>query len=87
MAINKSNEEINKAFELIENGVRSFLDSDNYKKYLSFLSKFHAYSLNNTILILLQRPDASLVAGYQAWKTNFNRQVNKGEKAMLILAP
>lgn len=87
MAINKSNEEINKAFELIENGVRSFLDSDNYKKYLSFLSKFHAYSLNNTILILSQRPDASLVAGYQAWKTNFNRQVNKGEKAMLILAP
>ena len=48
MAINKSNEEINKAFELIENGVRSFLDSDNYKKYLSFLSKFHAYSLNNS---------------------------------------
>ena len=87
MTSNKNNENISKAFELIENGVRSFLDSENYKKYLSFLSKFHAYSFNNTILILSQRPDASLVAGYQTWKTNFNRQVNKGEKAMLILAP
>ena len=51
------------------------------------MSKFHNYSVNNTLLIALQRPDASLVAGYQAWQKNFNRHVNKGEKGIRILAP
>lgn len=72
---------------MIEQGVKDVYDSQNYQDYLRFLSKFHNYSLNNTILILMQRPDASFVAGYQAWKTRFNRQVNKGEKGIQILAP
>ena len=52
-----------------------------------FVSKFHNYSFNNTLLIALQRPDATLVAGYQAWQKNFNRHVNKGERGIRILAP
>ena len=60
---------------------------ENYKEYLSFLSKFHSYSFNNTILILDQKPDASLIAGYNSWCINFNRHVDKGAKAIKILAP
>ena len=51
------------------------------------MSKFHNYSFNNTLLIALQRPYATLVAGYQAWQKNFNRHVNKGERGIRILAP
>ena len=72
---------------MIEQGVKDVYTSDNFKNYLSFLSKFHDYSFNNTILILSQYPTASLVAGYSSWNKNFNRQVNKGEKAIKILAP
>ena len=59
--------------------------SENYKEYLSFLSKFHSYSFNNTILILDQKPDASLIAGYNSWRINFNRHVDKGAEAIKIL--
>jgi hypothetical protein len=51
------------------------------------MSRFHDYSLNNTILIAMQKPDATLVAGYSAWQKNFKRQVQKGQKAIRILAP
>ena len=75
------------AFEMIEQGVKDVFSSDNFRNYLSFLSKFHTYSLNNMILIMSQYPEATLVAGYNSWSKNFNRHVNKGEKAIKILAP
>lgn len=84
---NYQKQQTQKAFTMIEDGVKSFYDSDKYKQYLSFLSRFHNYSLNNTLLILQQNPLATYVAGYQSWKKNFNRQVNKDEKGILILAP
>ena len=71
----------------LEEGLKELFESGKYKNYLSTMSKFHNYSVNNTLLIALQRPDASLVAGYQAWQKNFNRHVNKGEKGIRILAP
>ena len=71
----------------LEEGLKELFESGKYKNYLSTMSKFHNYSVNNTLLIALQLPDASLVAGYQAWQKNFNRHVNKGEKGIRILAP
>ena len=71
----------------LEEGLKELFNSERYRNYLSTMSKFHNYSVNNTLLIALQRPDASLVAGYQAWQRNFNRHVNKGEKGIRILAP
>lgn len=73
--------------ERLEQGVKDFYKGDKFQSYLNTLSKFHNYSLNNTLLIAMQKPEASLVAGYNAWKNNFNRQVQKGEKAIKILAP
>lgn len=88
MAEFKSKDEKTKqAFSMIEQGVKDVYSSESFKQYLSCLSKFHSYSLNNTLLILSQKPEASLVAGYRAWQTNFNRHVNKGEKGLMILAP
>lgn len=88
MAEFKSQDEKTKqAFSMIEQGVKDVYSSESFKQYLSCLSKFHSYSLNNTLLILSQKPEASLVAGYRAWQTNFNRHVNKGEKGLTILAP
>ena len=75
------------AFKRIEQGVKDVYSSENFKQYLSCLSKFHSYSLNNTLLILSQKPEATLVAGYRSWQNNFNRHVNKGEKGLTILAP
>lgn len=72
---------------MIEQGVKDVYSSESFKRYLSCLSKFHSYSLNNTLLILTQKPDASLVAGYRSWQINFNRHVDKGEKGLMILAP
>ena len=80
-------EKTKQAFEMIEQGVKDVYSSDNFRKYLSCCSKFHSYSLNNTLLILAQKPDATLVAGYNAWQHNFNRHVDKGEKGLMILAP
>ena len=73
--------------ERLEQGVKEVFESDKYKEYLSFMSKFTDYSFNNCMLIMLQCPNASLVAGYEAWRTKFKRQVRKGEKAIKILAP
>lgn len=71
----------------LERGLTELFNSDSYKNYLSTMSKFHNYSFNNTLLIAMQKPEASLVAGYKAWQKNFERHVNKGEKAIRILAP
>ncbi len=71
----------------LEKGVKDLFSSDQYKKYLTVMSKFHRYSFRNTLLIMMQKPDASMVAGYGAWQKNFKRQVRKGEKGIKIIAP
>ena len=78
---------LEQAFKDIAEGVKNVYSSENFKNYLKFSAKFHDYSINNTMLILSQYPDASFVAGYSAWKNKFHRQVRKGEKAIKILAP
>ncbi len=71
----------------LEEGLKELFESEKYKTYLSTMSKFHNYSFNNTLLIAMQKPEATLVAGYKAWQKNFERHVNKGEKVIRILAP
>lgn len=71
----------------LEDGVKAVFSSDRYKQYLDFTTKFYDYSVNNCILIMMQKPDASLVAGYRTWQTKFGRFVKKGEKAIQIIAP
>lgn len=71
----------------LEEGLKELFESEKYKTYLSTMSKFHNYSFNNTLLIAMKKPEATLVAGYKAWQKNFERHVNKGEKAIRILAP
>lgn len=73
--------------EKLEQGIREVFESEKYKAYLNTMSKFHTYSFNNTMLIAMQKPDATLVAGYQAWQKNFDRHVKRGEKGIRILAP
>ena len=71
----------------LENGLKELFDSEKYAVWLRTMSRFHGYSLNNTLLIAMQKPDSTLVAGYEAWQKKFGRQVRKGEKAIRILAP
>lgn len=71
----------------LEEGIQNLFESDKFKTWLTTMARFHDYSLNNTLLIASQKPDATLVAGYTSWQKNFGRQVNKGEKAIRILAP
>lgn len=71
----------------LEAGIKDLFSSDKFKTYLNTMSKFHNYSFNNTMLIAMQKPDATLVAGFNSWKNNFERNVNKGEKGIQILAP
>ncbi len=80
-------ERIQALTDQLEAGVQAVFDSDRYKDYLRCMSKFHSYSVNNCLLIALQRPDASLVAGYRAWEKDHGRHVRKGEKGIKILAP
>ena len=71
----------------IEKGIQELFESDRYRNYLTTMSRFHRYSLNNIMLIHAQRPDATLVAGFNKWKNSFGRHVKKGEKGIQILAP
>ncbi len=71
----------------LEDGVREIFSSEKYREYISAMSKFPRYSINNCILIASQLPEASLVCGYRKWQTEFNRTVNKGEHGIMILAP
>ena len=71
----------------IEKGIMELFESDRYRQYLSTMSRFHKYSLNNVMLIHSQRPDATLVAGFNKWKNQFGRHVKKGERGIQILAP
>ena len=71
----------------LEDGVREIFSSEKYREYISAMSKFPRYSINNCILIASQLPEASLVCGFRKWQTEFNRTVNKGEHGIMILAP
>lgn len=80
----KNIEEITKK---LEEGVQGIYEGDGYKTFLEVMSKFHTYSVNNCILIAMQKPEATQVAGFKSWQKNFKRNVKKGEKAIKILAP
>ena len=80
-------EKIKQITDKLEQGVHQIFESDNYRAYLSTMAKFHSYSLNNTILIAMQKPGATLVAGYTAWQKDHDRHVKKGEKGIQIIAP
>lgn len=84
---NDPKQKIKEITEMLEQGVKEVFKSEKYKSYLNTLSKFHTYSVNNTMLIAMQKPDATLVAGYQTWQKNFDRHVKRGEKGIRILAP
>ena len=71
----------------IERGIEELFQSDKYAEYLRTMSRFHKYSVNNTMLIYMQRPDATLVAGFNKWRDQFGRNVMKGEKGIKIIAP
>mgnify|MGYP006065746953 FL=1 len=71
----------------IEQGIKELFESEKYRRYLSVMSKFHRYSVNNTMLIYMQKPDATLVAGYNKWKNQFERHVKRGEHGITIIAP
>lgn len=80
-------EKVKAITDQLEAGIQALFESEKFQQYLKILSKFHDYSLNNTLLIAMQKPDATLVAGYTAWKKQFGRQVQKGESGIRILAP
>lgn len=80
-------ERVKSITDKLEAGIKELFSSEKFKAYLDTMSKFHNYSFNNTMLIAMQKPDATLVAGFNSWKSNFSRNVNKGEKGIQILAP
>ena len=83
----KPAEKLKEITDRLEQGIAELFDSERYREYLKVMSKFHNYSFNNTLLIAMQKPDASLVAGFSAWKNNFERNVMKGQKGIKIIAP
>lgn len=80
-------ERIKEITDQLEAGIQDLFESDKFKEYLTCMSKFHNYSLNNTLLIAMQKPDATFVAGYKAWQTDHGRYVRSGERGIKILAP
>lgn len=89
MAENKptNRERLSEITDGIEQGIKELFESEKYMCYLSVMSRFHRYSVNNTMLIYMQKPDATLVAGYNKWKDQFERHVKKGEHGITIIAP
>ena len=87
MANNNIEKQLKEISERLEQGVKEIFTSERYTEYLDTMSKFHNYSFNNTLLITMQKPEATLVAGYQAWQKKFNRHVKRGEKGIQIIAP
>ena len=82
-----SKERLKDITDSIEKGIQELFQSDKYAQYLRTMSRFHKYSVNNTMLIYMQRPDATLVAGFNKWRDQFERNVKKGEKGIKIIAP
>ena len=89
MAENKptNRERLREITDGIEQGIKELFESEKYMRYLSVMSRFHRYSVNNTMLIYMQKPDATLVAGYNKWRDQFERHVKKGEHGITIIAP
>ena len=83
----KPAEKLKEITDRLEQGIAELFDSERYREYLKVMSKFHNYSFRNTVLIAMQKPDASLVAGFSAWKNNFERNVMRGQKGIKIIAP
>ena len=84
---NNIEKQLKEISERLEQGVKEIFTSERYTEYLNTMSKFHNYSFNNTLLITMQKPEATLVAGYHAWQKKFNRHVKRGEKGIQIIAP
>ena len=84
---NNIEKQLKEISERLEQGVKEIFTSERYTEYLNTMSKFHNYSFNNTLLITMQKPEATLVAGYQAWQKKFNRHVLRGEKGIQIISP
>ena len=82
-----SKDRMREIVDSIETGIKELFESDKYRQYLSTMSRFHRYSVNNTMLIYMQRPDATHVAGFNKWRDQFGRNVMKGEKGIKIIAP
>ena len=87
MAENKNAQQVREITDKLEQGIKELFESERFKEYLTTMSKFYNYSFRNTLLIAMQKPDATLIAGYTAWQRNFERHVMKGEKGIKILAP
>ena len=83
----EKNEKIKEITEQLHEGIKDLFESEKYKNYLRVMSRFTNYSFNNTVLIALQRPDATAVAGYRAWETKFDRHVKPGSKGICIIEP
>ena len=83
----KPAEKLKEITDRLEQGITELFDSERYKEYLKVMSKFHNYSFRNTVLIAMQKPDASLLASFSAWKNNFERNVMRGQKGIKIIAP
>ena len=80
-------EAVKEITDRLEQGIKELFESERYMDYLKTMSKFHKYSFNNSLLIAMQMPDATLIAGYTDWQKKFHRQVKKGEKAIKVLVP
>ena len=80
-----SKDRLREITDSIEQGIKDLFESEKYKQYLRTMSRFHRYSVNNTLLIAVQRPDATRVAGYNKWRDQFGRHVRKGEKGIQII--
>jgi len=87
MTFKSPKEKVAEITDKLESGIKELFEGEKFKEYLDTMSKFHNYSFNNTLLIAMQKPDATLVAGFNAWKNDFGRNVNKGEKGIQIFAP
>ena len=87
MAESKNAQQVREITDKLEQGIKELFESERFKEYLRTMSKFYNYSFNNTLLIAMQKPEATYVAGYTSWQRNFDRQVMKGEKGIKILAP
>ena len=87
MAESKSAQQVREITDKLEQGIKELFESERFKEYLRTMSKFYHYSFSNTLLIAMQKPEATYVAGYTSWQRNFDRQVMKGEKGIKILAP
>jgi len=84
---NRMKEQLKEITERLEQGIQEVFESEKYKEYLNTMSKFYNYSFNNTLLIAMQKPESTLIAGYQAWQNKFERHVKRGEKGIRIIAP